>query len=85
MTATASRLIDHALIVVLVPVRNAGGVHYVQRGADLEPVDGPALCGALGDLDRFRRAKWRRVRTARRVCNGCHAKACAVPSRVSWI
>jgi hypothetical protein len=82
---TPSPLIDAAILVVLSVVRNAGGTHLVRRGADLKPESGPALCGATGDLDKFHRPRWRHVHTARRVCNACHAKACAMPSRISWV
>lgn len=78
-------LIDSASFVVLSVVRNASGAHLVRRGADLKPEPGPALCGATGDLDKFKRARWRHVHTARRVCNACHAKSCAMPSRISWL
>lgn len=78
-------LIDDAIVVVLLLVRNAGGTHLIRRGADLKPEEGAALCGAAADLDAFRRPRWRRARTARHVCNACHAAACATPTRISWL
>lgn len=80
-----TRLIDDAIVVVLLLVRNAGGTHLIRRGADLKPEAGAALCGATADLDAYRRPRWRRSRTARHVCNACHAAACRMPTRISWL
>lgn len=79
-----SALVTSARVVDLVPVRNMNGTHFARRDSKLGIEAGPALCGAMGDLDRYSRPRWRRVSGAKKVCNACHARACAMPTRVHW-
>ncbi len=82
-----SALISSQAFVVLVPVRGKGtATHYVRRSSKLglDPEAGPALCGSMGARDRYGRQRWRRVGSAGRLCNACHARACSFPSRVEW-
>lgn len=76
-----SALVSSPRVVWLVPVRNGSGTHYARRDANLGIEAGPALCGAMGDPDRYARPRWRRVRSAV-DCNACHARACSFPTRV---
>lgn len=81
MSALAWANVKPGPVVWLVPVRSSSGTHLARRDGKLGVEEGPALCGALGDLDRYARPRWRRVRSAV-SCMACHARACAMPSRV---
>jgi hypothetical protein len=83
--ARLGRLVECQAFVVLVPVRGKGtATHYARRDSKFGPEAGPSLCGAMGALDRYARPRWRRARTAERICQACHAKANAISSRVDW-
>lgn len=70
----------------LIPVKGLGPeVHYVRRGADLGlDVSKASLCNALGPRTSRNVPKWRRVKTARKVCQQCHARACLLNGRIAW-
>jgi hypothetical protein len=77
--------LDCLAFVWLLPVtRGAGTLHYIRRDVRLGRT-GPALCGELGNADRYGVPKWRVVRApASKVCGSCQAAACREPTRIDW-
>jgi hypothetical protein len=73
-------------VLTLVPVKGRGAfVHFVRRNEKLGLTTSlAALCGKLGPLTARNVPTWRRVRTAARVCQVCHVKACSLNARIDW-
>jgi hypothetical protein len=66
----------------LVPVKGATEhVHLVPKETGVE---GYSLCGQRGPLDRYARARFRRVYRGGKLCNACHVVSCREPSRIAW-
>lgn len=82
--SVGSRLVDCLSFRWLKPVRGLGpAVHLIER--DIAYTVPPALCTAQPTVTARGTPTWRVVHAKGvKICNACHAKACAEPSRIDW-